>query len=218
MSACARDLAPGTYRVAPGGAAESLPALAANPAIRTLFGEPVGLDTAGGFTVWRTGTVLAVLVGVWAALAATRLTRGEEDAGRVGPAARRAAAPGSVVARASACWSLPLAVGVPAGSTVLLLAGTAAGRRGRARRPESRWSACSSPRRAGRSCGRPALGVRRGRRGAARRPAGPDGRSTVSRALALAAWLTPFGLLDLSRPYAGDRALPLLVLVVAAVA
>ena len=57
-------------------------ALAENPAIRTLFGPPVALDDPGGFTVWRTGTVLAVLVGVWGALAATRLTRGEEEAGR----------------------------------------------------------------------------------------------------------------------------------------
>ncbi|MFG1767069.1 hypothetical protein ACGFIH_27360 [Micromonospora parva] len=57
-------------------------ALARNPAIRTLFGDPVALDQAGGFTVWRTGTVLAVLLGVWAMLAATRITRGEEDAGR----------------------------------------------------------------------------------------------------------------------------------------
>ena len=32
--------------------------------------------------MWRTGTVLAVLLGVWAMLAATRITRGEEDAGR----------------------------------------------------------------------------------------------------------------------------------------
>ncbi|MEK8110427.1 hypothetical protein NKG94_51120 [Micromonospora sp. M12] len=38
-------------------------ALARNPAIRTLFGEPVALDQPGGFTVWRTGTVLAVLLG-----------------------------------------------------------------------------------------------------------------------------------------------------------
>ncbi|WP_266305346.1 ABC transporter permease [Micromonospora sp. NBC_00362] len=60
----------------------ALAALARNPAIRTLFGEPVALDQAGGFTVWRTGTVLAVLLGVWAMLAATRITRGEEDAGR----------------------------------------------------------------------------------------------------------------------------------------
>lgn len=60
----------------------ALVALARNPAIRTLFGEPVALDQAGGFTVWRTGTVLAVLLGVWAMLAATRITRGEEHAGR----------------------------------------------------------------------------------------------------------------------------------------
>ena len=84
--------------------AASLRALAENPAIRTLFGEPVALDDPGGFTVWRTGTFAAVLVGVWALLAATRITRGEEDAGRWdlllagrlsapvggGPAARRA--------------------------------------------------------------------------------------------------------------------------------
>ncbi|RLK09565.1 hypothetical protein DER29_6093 [Micromonospora sp. M71_S20] len=50
----------------------ALAALARNPAIRTLFGEPVALDQAGGFTVRRTGTVLAVLLGVWAMLAATR--------------------------------------------------------------------------------------------------------------------------------------------------
>jgi ABC-2 type transport system permease protein len=32
--------------------------------------------------VWRTGTVVTVLIGVWAILAATRITQGEEDAGR----------------------------------------------------------------------------------------------------------------------------------------
>ena len=63
-------------------ALSSLSALADNPAIRTLFGPPVALEDPGGFTVWRTGTVLAVLVGVWAVLTATRLTRGEEEAGR----------------------------------------------------------------------------------------------------------------------------------------
>ncbi|MCO8276758.1 hypothetical protein M1L60_39875 [Actinoplanes sp. TRM 88003] len=53
-----------------------------NPAIRALFGAPIGLDTAGGFTVWRVGTVTAVLLGARAILATTRITRGEEDAGR----------------------------------------------------------------------------------------------------------------------------------------
>src|SRR5690349_15654116 len=63
-------------------AAGSIAKLAANPAIRTLFGKPVALDQAGGFTVWRVGTFLAVLLGAWAILATTRITRGEEDAGR----------------------------------------------------------------------------------------------------------------------------------------
>ncbi|APU15860.1 MULTISPECIES: ABC transporter permease [Actinoalloteichus] len=61
--------------------AQALAALTENPAIRILFGDPVALDDPGGFTVWRTGTVFAVLVGVWACVTATHLTRGEEEAG-----------------------------------------------------------------------------------------------------------------------------------------
>ena len=59
-----------------------LRALTENPAIRILFGPPVALDDAGGFTVWRTGTPVLVLASVWMLLAAIRITRGEEDAGR----------------------------------------------------------------------------------------------------------------------------------------
>ena len=59
-----------------------LRALVENPAIRIIFGPPVALDDAGGFTVWRTGTPLLILASVWILLAATRITRGEEDAGR----------------------------------------------------------------------------------------------------------------------------------------
>ena len=57
-------------------------ALADSPAIQIMFGEPVALDDPGGFTVWRTGTFLVVLVAVWSALTAVRITRGEEEAGR----------------------------------------------------------------------------------------------------------------------------------------
>ena len=57
-------------------------ALAESPAIRIMFGKPVALGDPGGFTVWRTGTPLAVLVAVWSALTAVRITRGEEEAGR----------------------------------------------------------------------------------------------------------------------------------------
>jgi ABC-2 type transport system permease protein len=60
-----------------------LQALVENPAIRILFGPPVALDDAGGFTVWRTGAPLLVLASVWILLASTRITRGEEEAGRL---------------------------------------------------------------------------------------------------------------------------------------
>ncbi|RZQ64582.1 polyketide antibiotic transporter [Amycolatopsis suaedae] len=60
----------------------ALRALAENPAIRILFGPPVALDDPGGFTVWRTAIPVQVLCAVWALLAATRLTRGEEETGR----------------------------------------------------------------------------------------------------------------------------------------
>ena len=87
----------------------------ANPAIRTLFGEPVALDDPGGFTVWRTGTVLAVLLGAWALLATTRITRGEEDAGRWDSAGR----PGASlrVDRDPALWSVG-AVSVLVGAAI----------------------------------------------------------------------------------------------------
>ncbi len=63
-------------------AVATLQALSGNPAIRVLFGEPLALDTAGGFTVWRTGMFAAVTLGLWGALTATGITRGEEQAGR----------------------------------------------------------------------------------------------------------------------------------------
>jgi ABC-2 type transport system permease protein len=47
-----------------------------------LLGRPLRLETTGGFVAWRTGIVVAVMLGLWGALLATRLLRGEEDAGR----------------------------------------------------------------------------------------------------------------------------------------
>jgi ABC-2 type transport system permease protein len=62
--------------------AASLQVIADNPAIRIMFGAPVALQDPGGFTVWRTGTPIAVLVAVWALMTTVRLTRGDEESGR----------------------------------------------------------------------------------------------------------------------------------------
>ncbi len=53
-----------------------------NPVSRIMQGVPVGLDTAGGFTLWDGGWFMQLLVCVWALLTTTRLLRGEEDAER----------------------------------------------------------------------------------------------------------------------------------------
>src|SRR5687767_460142 len=57
-------------------------ALGENPGFRALLGSGAGLDTAGGFTAWRFGGPAVIILAVWSYLAATRLLRGEEDAGR----------------------------------------------------------------------------------------------------------------------------------------
>ncbi|KUH97924.1 polyketide antibiotic transporter [Mycolicibacterium acapulense] len=110
---------------------DALRALAENPAIRVLFGTPLALDDAGGFTVWRTGTPLLVIAGVWIMLAAVRITRGEEDAGRwdvlLAGALRTSdallscvlALTGSALLISTAVWGAMLAAGTtPLGATL----------------------------------------------------------------------------------------------------
>lgn len=53
-----------------------------NPAARMLQGVPRGLDTAVGFAAWDGGWLLLLIVALWALLATTRITRGDEDTGR----------------------------------------------------------------------------------------------------------------------------------------
>lgn len=191
----------------------SLQTLAESPAIRTLFGAPVGLDDPGGFTVWRTGTFAAVLVGVWALLAATRITRGEEDSGRWELLLSGRLRVSSAVGRHLAVLVLAQLVVAASVTSALLLAGT-------------------------RTTGSLLYGAAVGLVGvvftgagalaaqlvADRRSAGglavaalfaglllrmvADGASAVG----WLRWATPFGLLELCQPYAGDRAAPLAVL------
>lgn len=201
---------------APGGAS-SLSVLAHNPAIRTLFGEPAALDTAGGFTVWRSGAALGVLLGMWALLTATRLLRGEEDAGRWAMLVAGPTRAGDVTARILAVVAaVPVAAG--AGVVVALVAaGTPA------RGAVLYGVAMASTGLFYGGVGGVAAQVFASRAVAA-------GAATAVLAVGLLVrmigdgaavlgwlrWLSPFGLTALVAPYHADRIAPLLVLIVAA--
>ena len=191
----------------------SLSSLADNPAIRTLFGRADALDDPGGFTVWRTGTLVAVLVGTWAVLTATRLTRGEEEAGRwelllAGRLPLRALVLRTLAVVLAAAM-LP-GVGVALG---LLLAGTA-----------TTGAVLYGAAIAGVGLTGAALGVLAAQLLPERRAA--SGLATVVFLAGLLArmvadgvpafswlhWVTPFGLLSRTAAFAEDRFLPLALL------
>jgi ABC-2 type transport system permease protein len=56
--------------------------LGANKGIRSIFGPARHLDTVAGFTAWRCATSFAVIGAVWGLLLATKVLRGDEEAGR----------------------------------------------------------------------------------------------------------------------------------------
>ena len=195
----------------------SLSALAGSPAIRTLFGEPAALEDPGGFTVWRTGTFVAVLLGVWGLLAATRITRGEEDSGR---------------------WDLLLAGRVPRSGVVRRNVGVLVAAMGVSGGAVAVALVAAGTDPAGavlHGAGLAFLGaffvgvggltaqVFPARAAASGAAVAVLGASLLLRmvgdgvtALAWARWLTPFGLVELTRPYDTGRWLPLLVLAAAA--
>ncbi|MFF5079409.1 ABC transporter permease [Actinoplanes sp. NPDC000266] len=202
--------------IADPAAARGLQSLAANPAIRTLFGAPMGLDTAGGFTVWRIGTVFAVLLGIWSVLAVTRITRGEEDAGRwdvllsgrlpLRDAVIRHLAAVMVVAAATATTitAVLLIAGTPPTGAIIHGAGT--GLLGMFFAAVATLTAQVFPARS------PATGT----------AVAVVGVSLLTRmigdgvaALSWLHWLSPFGLLALSSPYVHNRVLPLALLATA---
>ncbi|GAA2616082.1 hypothetical protein [Paractinoplanes durhamensis] len=209
-------LVAGTYRSVVTGPPEraQLAAIAGNRAIRTLFGTPSGLGDPGGFTVWRTGTVLALILGGWGVLVMTRISRGEEQSGRwdlllsgrttvSGVLGRQVAVLLTVMA---AVWVVVAAGLLTAGvrgaalhATGLALVGAAgvATAAGTAQLFASRAAAT------GVAAG--LLGVGLLLRMVADGFAG----------LAWLRWLTPLGLVELSEPFGPGRWLPLLTLAVA---
>lgn len=52
------------------------------PAFQALYGQAVGVDTAGGFLTWRYGDIMTVIVSLWALLTVTRMMRGDEESQR----------------------------------------------------------------------------------------------------------------------------------------
>ncbi|UAK31326.1 polyketide antibiotic transporter [Nocardia asteroides] len=196
---------------------DALHALAENPAVRVLFGAPLALDDPGGFTVWRTGTPVLVLCGVWALLTATRLTRGEEEAGHwellLGGRLRRV----DLLARcAGTLWlaATVIALGVGAG---LVVTGTDPA--GAVLHAASVFATTAVFAGVGLLAAQ-LLPSRAAATGLASAVLGvclllrmlSDGVA----ALAWTAWLTPFGLAARIAPYADNRVEPLFVLLVLA--
>lgn len=56
--------------------------MGANPSIAVIYGPAFDLSSAGGFTAWRLGGFLALIVALMAVFTVTRHTRAEEDSGR----------------------------------------------------------------------------------------------------------------------------------------
>jgi ABC-2 type transport system permease protein len=106
-----------------------------NAGFSALLGQGQRLATIGGFTAWRAMGVLVPVGAVWAMLAATRLTRGEEDAGRLelllaGQTTRRLAvaqAEAGLAAGLALLWVITAAATVAAGTParIGISAGTA---------------------------------------------------------------------------------------------
>ena len=98
--------------------------LGGNPGLVALFGQGQRLGTVAGFTAWRVMGVLTLLGGVWGMLTATRLTRGEEEAGRwelflTGQTTRQRAAAQAIAGLAAGLvtlWAITAVITVAAGS------------------------------------------------------------------------------------------------------
>ena len=99
--------------------------LGANPGMVALFGQGQHLATVAGFTAWRAMGVLTPLGAIWGLLTATRLTRGEEEAGRLelllAGQTTRGRAVGQAIAGLGAglavLWAITAAIIIAAGST-----------------------------------------------------------------------------------------------------
>ena len=101
--------------------------LSTSTAVRVMQGVPGAVDTAGGFAVWDGGWMLMIIVACWALLTSTRLTRGEEDAGRAELVlSRPLTAPQAVRAHLASMGAAAAGVGVAAALPFIVLGEPAA--------------------------------------------------------------------------------------------
>jgi polyether ionophore transport system permease protein len=99
-------------------------AFGGNAGFAAVIGSGRRLDTIGGFVAWRVFGLLIIVGAIWGLLTATRLLRGEEDAGRwelllSGMTTRRRAtlqATGGLAAGFVVIWTLTAAFTLAAGS------------------------------------------------------------------------------------------------------
>jgi len=95
-----------------------------NAGLAAVIGPARQLDTIGGFVAWRVFGLLIIVGAIWGLLTATRLLRGEEDAGRwelllAGRTTRRHAAVQAIAGLAAGwvvLWALTAGLTVAAGS------------------------------------------------------------------------------------------------------
>ena len=188
--------------------------LGRNPAFDALYGVARRIDTPGGFTAWRVGGFLLVLSALWALLAATRLIRGEEEAGRTELV--RAGAVTSLQATAAVLVALALGVVVVSVSLFATL-----------------WAAGLAPAGSGLlACNVAlvgfafaALGTLTAQLASARRRAAAQAGAVLGAAFAVRLvadgtrglgwlrWCSPLGWAEETRPFAGNRLGPLVLLI-----
>ena len=88
--------------------------------LSVLLGPVASIDTVGGYTVYKGFVFLSTIGAIWGVLAATRLLRGEEDAGRWQVMLAGSTRPARATAATLAAFAAAIGV-IFAGTTLLVL-------------------------------------------------------------------------------------------------